>query len=186
LCWKAGIVLCCLGCAIFGITEVPTDGIDFDSGEHIGPFGYTAATMAGGMSVSSSSMPAKSETVYAPPVPSSPVNIAHGDVIVMSSSPPIDAEKSKQVIGNPYESHFQNETPDDEASLSANAQSPSTPASIMVNVSPDRQGDNLLARNDTNPVIDANSNNSHSSKADRHSRDLSAAMALPAQIHELD
>jgi hypothetical protein len=29
----AGIILCCLGCAIFGITEVPTDGVDFDTGE---------------------------------------------------------------------------------------------------------------------------------------------------------
>ena len=25
--------MCCLGCAIFGITEVPTDGVDFDTGE---------------------------------------------------------------------------------------------------------------------------------------------------------
>jgi hypothetical protein len=26
-------MLCCLGCAIFGITEVPTDGVEFDTGE---------------------------------------------------------------------------------------------------------------------------------------------------------
>ena len=25
--------MCCLGCAIFGITEVPTDGVEFDSGD---------------------------------------------------------------------------------------------------------------------------------------------------------
>ena len=30
---QAGIILCCLGCAIFGITEVPTDGIEFDTGD---------------------------------------------------------------------------------------------------------------------------------------------------------
>lgn len=30
---QAGIILCCLGCAIFGITEVPTDGVEFDSGD---------------------------------------------------------------------------------------------------------------------------------------------------------
>lgn len=30
----AGIILCCLGCAIFGITEVPTDGVEFDTGDH--------------------------------------------------------------------------------------------------------------------------------------------------------
>jgi len=27
----AGIILCCIGCAIFGITEVPTDGVEFDT-----------------------------------------------------------------------------------------------------------------------------------------------------------
>ena len=31
--FQAGIILCCLGCAIFGITEVPTDGVDFDTGD---------------------------------------------------------------------------------------------------------------------------------------------------------
>lgn len=29
----AGIILCCLGCAIFGITEVPTDGVEFDAAD---------------------------------------------------------------------------------------------------------------------------------------------------------
>lgn len=29
----AGIILSCLGCAIFGITEVPTDGVEFDTGD---------------------------------------------------------------------------------------------------------------------------------------------------------
>ena len=27
------MILCCLGCAIFGITEVPTDGVEFDTGD---------------------------------------------------------------------------------------------------------------------------------------------------------
>ena len=30
---QAAIILCCLGCAIFGITEVPTDGVEFDTGD---------------------------------------------------------------------------------------------------------------------------------------------------------
>jgi Transmembrane Fragile-X-F protein len=30
---SAGIILCCLGLAIFGITEVPTDGVEFDTGD---------------------------------------------------------------------------------------------------------------------------------------------------------
>lgn len=32
--FQAGIILCCLGCAIFGITEVPTDGVEFDTGDY--------------------------------------------------------------------------------------------------------------------------------------------------------
>jgi len=32
---QAGIVLCCLGLAIFGITEVPTEGVDFDTGDFV-------------------------------------------------------------------------------------------------------------------------------------------------------
>mmetsp|Transcript_2559 Transcript_2559/g.3631 ORF Transcript_2559/g.3631 Transcript_2559/m.3631 type:complete len:596 (+) Transcript_2559:218-2005(+) len=31
--FSASVILCCLGCAIFGISEVPTDGVDFDTGE---------------------------------------------------------------------------------------------------------------------------------------------------------
>lgn len=27
------MILCCLGCAIFGITEVRTDGVEFDTGD---------------------------------------------------------------------------------------------------------------------------------------------------------
>jgi hypothetical protein len=29
--FQAGIILCCLGLAIFGITEVPTEGVEFDT-----------------------------------------------------------------------------------------------------------------------------------------------------------
>lgn len=29
----AGLILCCLGCAIFGIQEVPTDGVEFDNAD---------------------------------------------------------------------------------------------------------------------------------------------------------
>lgn len=27
------MILCCLGCAIFGITEISTDGVEFDTGD---------------------------------------------------------------------------------------------------------------------------------------------------------
>jgi hypothetical protein len=32
---QAGIILCCLGLAIFGITEVPTEGLEFDAGDFV-------------------------------------------------------------------------------------------------------------------------------------------------------
>lgn len=47
-------MLCCLGCAIFGITEVPTNGVEFDTGE-LSDSGTqetspTAGTFVGGVS----------------------------------------------------------------------------------------------------------------------------------------
>lgn len=36
----AGTILLCLACAIFGVTEVPTDGVEFDTGN----YGYSAPT----------------------------------------------------------------------------------------------------------------------------------------------
>lgn len=41
----ASIMLCCLGCAIFGITEVSTDGVEFDTGEGVGENTMDAAPM---------------------------------------------------------------------------------------------------------------------------------------------
>jgi hypothetical protein len=42
----AGIILLCLGCAIFGVTEVPTDGVEFDTANYgySGPTAQSAAT----------------------------------------------------------------------------------------------------------------------------------------------
>jgi hypothetical protein len=59
---QAGIVLCCLGCAIFGITEVPTDGIDFDTSD----FGYSSTNNAGQPAV-----PTPTAAPYIPPPPPS-------------------------------------------------------------------------------------------------------------------
>jgi hypothetical protein len=33
--FQAGIILCCLGLAIFGITEVPTEGVEFDTSDFV-------------------------------------------------------------------------------------------------------------------------------------------------------
>lgn len=52
---QAGIILLCLGLAIFGITEVPTDGVEFDTGEF------------GGGSNVDSSVAAQPGTHYTPP-----------------------------------------------------------------------------------------------------------------------
>jgi hypothetical protein len=43
---QAGLILCCLGCAIFGVTEVSTDGIDFENTD----FDYTNVEQGGGLS----------------------------------------------------------------------------------------------------------------------------------------
>jgi hypothetical protein len=59
---QAGIVLCCLGCAIFGITEVPTDGVDFDTSD----FGYSSTNNAG-----QSPAPTPTAAPYIPPPPPS-------------------------------------------------------------------------------------------------------------------
>jgi hypothetical protein len=55
---QAGIVLLCLGCAIFGITEVPTDGVDFDTVDY--------GTDHGESSVATP-LAAATGTSYAPP-----------------------------------------------------------------------------------------------------------------------
>jgi hypothetical protein len=40
-----GIILCCLGCAIFGISEIPTDGVQFEEGD-FGESGNADPTVA--------------------------------------------------------------------------------------------------------------------------------------------
>ena len=59
---QAGIVLCCLGCAIFGITEVPTDGVDFDASG----YGYSSTNNAG-----QPAAPTPTAAPYIPPTSSS-------------------------------------------------------------------------------------------------------------------
>ncbi|KAL7563258.1 hypothetical protein ACA910_016625 [Epithemia clementina (nom. ined.)] len=61
----AGIMLCCLGCAIFGIQEVPTDGVEFDTAD----FGYTAGDPK--PPNTATNIPQQSDsTNYTPPQPS--------------------------------------------------------------------------------------------------------------------
>jgi len=83
---QAGIILCCLGCAIFGITEVPTDGLEFDTG------GYGA--MAGGTGPIPTQAPEKTSTspIYVPPpaaqTSAAPTIIPTPDPATTTSEPP--------------------------------------------------------------------------------------------------
>ena len=52
-------MLCCIGCAIFGVTEVSTNGIDFETGD----FAYQNAEEG--------KMPANAAAGAAPPAPNS-------------------------------------------------------------------------------------------------------------------
>lgn len=69
------MLLCCIGCAIFGITEVSTDGIHFDASAD---FAYTNAeegTAAPGTAApvaAPSSNVAATSTVFVPPPPPPP------------------------------------------------------------------------------------------------------------------
>lgn len=65
----AGLILCCVGFAIFGITEVPTDGVEFDTGD----FSYSQAE-TGGYTQQSAPPPSQANAPstsanYVPPPP---------------------------------------------------------------------------------------------------------------------
>ena len=64
-------MLSCIGCAIFGISEVPTEGINFD----VGDFAYMnaeAGTAPGPGSAAPPSGATPNKTVYVPPPPPEP------------------------------------------------------------------------------------------------------------------
>ena len=66
----AGLILLCLGFAIFGITEVPADGLDFDAAdfaEHVGVGSTVGTTSAPGAHASASATAA--QPIYVPPPP---------------------------------------------------------------------------------------------------------------------
>lgn len=61
-------MLCCIGCAIFGISEVPTEGINFD----IGDFAYMnaeAGTAPSPGTAAPSNGKSPNQAVYVPPPP---------------------------------------------------------------------------------------------------------------------
>jgi hypothetical protein len=62
------MLLCCIGCAIFGITEVSTDGIHFDAASD---FAYTNAEAGTGAAPPSHGASIPSPPVYVPPPPQS-------------------------------------------------------------------------------------------------------------------
>jgi DnaJ domain len=75
----AFVILTCLACAIFGITEVPTDGVDFD--HMASDFGYATATStspAGKTAASEGATP--TATNYAPPPSSTTTTAAPSNI----------------------------------------------------------------------------------------------------------
>mmetsp|Transcript_12906 Transcript_12906/g.18015 ORF Transcript_12906/g.18015 Transcript_12906/m.18015 type:complete len:594 (+) Transcript_12906:155-1936(+) len=85
----AGTILCCLGCAIFGMTEVPTDGVEFDTG--------SLDTGTAAEASINTPMPAPVSGInYAPPS-------ERNDPSKNEPSPTLDAEKGEmeESGGNP-------------------------------------------------------------------------------------
>jgi len=63
---QAGVVLCCIGCAVYGVTEVSTEGIDFTTSD----FAYhnaEAGNAPGPAGASGANNSAPSQPVYVPP-----------------------------------------------------------------------------------------------------------------------
>lgn len=95
------MILSCLGCAIFGITEVPTDGLEFSSAEG---FNYSKAE-EGNAPAGQTSVPIS--PVYIPPPPAStptaasapitqqqPSTGGHAPVLETSTTNGLDAKPS--------------------------------------------------------------------------------------------
>ena len=96
----AGIMLCCLGCAIFGIQEVPTDGVEFDTAD----FGYssteakpTQAGMPQQPTQSSNYTPPQQQPP--PPADPSPVIVPPPPSTPEPSTIPATTEQADQLSG---------------------------------------------------------------------------------------
>lgn len=99
----ASLLLCCIGCAIFGVTEVPTDGIDFDSGD----FAYVNAE-AGAPTQPSTPQQQQPDTpqtgpVYVPAPPpqdsGSPVDLLDNNTAVAEKGESHRATNGNEEIG---------------------------------------------------------------------------------------
>lgn len=85
----ASLVLFCLGCAIFGITEVPTDGVEFDVGD------------GGGESPTDNSIPVAMGSNYSPPPRNESVLAAKEDPeSALIQPPPTLLESSSTAISS--------------------------------------------------------------------------------------
>lgn len=93
----AGIILLCLGCAIFGVTEVPTDGVEFDTANYgySGPTAQSASTTA--VPESAAPAPAPAPTGSAPiitPVPPKTPNEPSTATYAPPSAAAADAQRN--------------------------------------------------------------------------------------------
>ena len=95
---QAGVILCCLGCAIFGITEVPTDGVDFDTGD------FTLGATGGSVPAQATTQPyvappaqATTEPYVAPPPPT----VAANEKNTIPASPTTTASEQHVKVAQP-------------------------------------------------------------------------------------
>ena len=109
---QAGLILSCLGCAIFGITEVPTNGVEFDPAD----FAYTNAEEGTAPPTTAAATP-----IYVPPPePVTPVVVVPPVTPVEAAAPVVTAppqQQQQQVINlvhmaEPDYDEQEDETPD--------------------------------------------------------------------------
>ena len=81
---QAGIILCCLGFAIFGITEVPTDGVEFDTGE-FGGDSNTDMEQASNTNAAATAPVANTNNIYTPPPSGAQPDLESGRRVASSS-----------------------------------------------------------------------------------------------------
>ena len=120
---KAGIILCCLGCAIFGITEVPTDGVEFDTENFV--------MDAAADSLESSPVAAPLGTNYDAPTPQDGTLSPAAN----TGSPGVDLESGEQSHVPPPESNTQDLIPSTQpgSQLLSTPQQPSDSQQSSVN-----------------------------------------------------
>lgn len=80
--------MCCLGCAIFGITEVPTDGVDFDTGDISGSATSDTAGASATGGTATAYVPPPANAQSAAPQPSTTPDMEQGSATAPAGGEP--------------------------------------------------------------------------------------------------